>query len=219
MDVKVCLYLGKFNILREETNILKWEWVLKRGVNIKKCIYSVCIYVCVPEDLFFLSFSLPTAYLKKGTPIFYDFLFLCDYLHDYLKFDSNRENIFVYHIVVVVYVNAGKFKERRFGISVTQLNSKETDEWVEMLEGSSDARFEGPFRLLYRFVLNRPLEKHVKRILGKLNLRCVWRCDWWRERMALGPRRNIYYWWNQKISVNLDEMLVSAYYVIILPKL
>jgi len=36
-----------------------------------------------------------------------------------MKFDSNRENVFVYNIVVVVCVNVGKFKERHFGISVT----------------------------------------------------------------------------------------------------
>jgi len=36
-----------------------------------------------------------------------------------MKFDSNRENIFVCHIVVVVCVNAGQFKVRHFGILVT----------------------------------------------------------------------------------------------------
>jgi hypothetical protein len=141
--MKSCLYLTKFNILREETDILKWEWILIWGENIKKCFYSVCIYVCVcvyvcvcacvKMDCCFLSFLFPTAYLIKGTQILLWFFYF--YVIIYMtitKFGSNRESIFVYHtsMVVVVCVTAGKFKERHFGISMTVWTaSKLTNEW------------------------------------------------------------------------------------------
>lgn len=86
VDMKSCLSLTKFVILCEETNILKYEWILIWGIILKSAFI-----LCVWKWFVFYLFSICRRISNKGHPNII-MIFCVNVI--IMKFHGNREKHF-----------------------------------------------------------------------------------------------------------------------------